>query len=246
MVKALIWIFIIAGFIIGMILAAAGPGTRLGWWDYGTGLLIIREGAMPALIALAASILGVVLSIFLARGLLLMALLSVGVAAVSAYVPRAVSNAFAANPVIHDVTTDFDDPPLIIAGADEDRKNPAAYLGDDVEPRSQKSVQEAQREAFPDIRPIKSSLAPREAAAKAEAVLAKMGMEITHRAQDDAQITIEAMSTSFWFGFKDDFVVRVRADGEGSVIDLRSKSRVGKSDLGANAKRVRDFTAKFE
>ncbi|HEX7466433.1 MAG TPA: DUF1499 domain-containing protein, partial [Usitatibacter sp.] len=56
---------------------------------------------------------------------------------------------------------------------------------------------------------------------------------------------IEATDTSLWFGFKDDIVVRVRPDGAGSRVDVRSVSRVGKSDIGANAKRVRGFLARL-
>jgi uncharacterized protein (DUF1499 family) len=51
---------------------------------------------------------------------------------------------------------------------------------------------------------------------------------------------VEATDTTFWFGFKDDVVVRVRAaeNGGGSIVDVRSVSRVGQSDLGLNAKRI--------
>ena len=53
---------------------------------------------------------------------------------------------------------------------------------------------------------------------------------------------IEAVATSFLFGFKDDMVIRVtETDGAQVKIDVRSKSRVGKSDLGQNAKRIRRF-----
>ena len=50
---------------------------------------------------------------------------------------------------------------------------------------------------------------------------------------------VEGTDVTFWYGYKDDVVVRVRDSGTGSVVDIRSKSRVGVSDLGANAKRVR-------
>ena len=56
---------------------------------------------------------------------------------------------------------------------------------------------------------------------------------------------IEATTRSFWFGFTDDIVVRVLPDGSGSRIDMRSVSRVGRSDLGANAGRIRRFQAQL-
>ncbi len=57
---------------------------------------------------------------------------------------------------------------------------------------------------------------------------------------------IEATATTFWFGFKDDVVVRVRSTVNGSIVDVRSVSRVGQSDLGANAKRIRAILAGLE
>jgi uncharacterized protein (DUF1499 family) len=66
-----------------------------------------------------------------------------------------------------------------------------------------------------------------------------MGWEIV--AADPATGRIEATATTFWYGFKDDVVVRVGAGNGGSVIDVRSKSRVGRSDLGANASRIRTY-----
>jgi uncharacterized protein (DUF1499 family) len=68
-----------------------------------------------------------------------------------------------------------------------------------------------------------------------------MGWELV--ASDSAAGRIEATATTPWFGFKDDVVVRVRPDGSGSRIDVRSVSRVGKSDVGANAKRIRTYLA---
>ena len=56
---------------------------------------------------------------------------------------------------------------------------------------------------------------------------------------------VEATATTFWFGFKDDVVVRVREYETGSKIDVRSVSRVGASDLGANAARIERFLNAF-
>lgn len=74
---------------------------------------------------------------------------------------------------------------------------------------------------------------------QALAVARKMGWEIV--AADPAAGRIEAIATTFWYGFKDDVVVRINEDNEGSVIDVRSKSRVGRGDLGANASRIRAY-----
>ena len=70
-----------------------------------------------------------------------------------------------------------------------------------------------------------------------------LGWEVT--ASDAPSGRIEAIATTSWWGFKDDVVIRVRPEGTGSRVDVRSVSRVGVSDLGANAKRVREFLAKL-
>jgi uncharacterized protein (DUF1499 family) len=73
-----------------------------------------------------------------------------------------------------------------------------------------------------------------------------MGLEVVH--VDEQAGIVEATATTFWFGFKDDVVVRVRpaASGVGSLVDVRSVSRVGVSDLGANARRIGEFLELFE
>ena len=67
-----------------------------------------------------------------------------------------------------------------------------------------------------------------------------MGWDIVARAPTDGRL--EAVDTSHWFGLQDDIVVRIRPEGaKGSRVDIRSKSRIGQSDFGVNARRVRAF-----
>ncbi len=66
-----------------------------------------------------------------------------------------------------------------------------------------------------------------------------MGWEIIAAVREEGRI--EATATTRWFRFKDDVVIRVQPQGTGSRIDVRSKSRLGRSDLGANAKRIRAY-----
>ena len=70
-----------------------------------------------------------------------------------------------------------------------------------------------------------------------------MGWEIV--ASELAEGRIEATATTFWFGFKDDVVVRVTPTDSGSRIDVRSVSRVGRSDVGANAERITAYLAQI-
>ena len=99
----------------------------------------------------------------------------------------------------------------------------------------------AQRQAYPDIRPIALAAPPAEAFARALDAAKRMGWEIV--VADAGTGHIEATATTPWFGFRDDVVVRVTPAAAGSRIDVRSVSRVGKGDLGTNAARVRRYAA---
>ena len=147
-------------------------------------------------------------------------------------------------PPIHDISTDTQNPPAFVEtklsriGA----QNGVEY-GDAVWPAERLAA--ATLSAYPELRPINSSLERSEAIEKSREVLESMGLEII--SVDFEAGRLEAVETSFWFGFKDDIVVRVQEapNANGVRIDIRSKSRVGQSDLGVNAKRVLAFTKNF-
>jgi uncharacterized protein (DUF1499 family) len=138
---------------------------------------------------------------------------------------------------IHDVTTDTNDPPLFVeilplrAGA----RNSAVYGGS--------QVAEAQHAAYPDIAPVDLAISPAATYAHALAVANAMQWEIV--ATDSSAGRIEATATTRVFRFKDDVVIRIRPRDSGSRLDIRSVSRIGGSDLGKNASRIRDFIARL-
>ena len=136
-------------------------------------------------------------------------------------------------PPIHDITTDTDAPPAFVAAVALNAPGRTDY---------DPAVAEQQRAAFPDLGPAMLPVAPADAFDRALAVVQEMGWELL--ADDAAALRIEATDRSFWFGFPDDVVVRIAADGEaGSRVDVRSLSRVGGGDLGVNARRVREIVA---
>ncbi len=139
-------------------------------------------------------------------------------------------------PRINDITTDTDDPPVFVKalthGPNQGRD--MSYPGVDFATQ--------QIEAYPDIEPIKIPVPPAEAFEKIRSALTELpNTEVTDADPEEGRI--EGSCTSRLFRFVDDVVIRVRPYGEGrgagSLIDIRSKSRDGKSDLGANAKRIR-------
>jgi len=249
MVRRLIGLISFSAIAIALAIGVSGPGARLGLWDWGTGLQIIRQAALPALVAAGLSTLAFLFAVVKARALAWAPLVAAIAAGSAGYAPLAMKKAAESNPFIHDITTDFENPPQILAAADLPRSNPAAYAGAEPAPRSTPpmTTAQAQREAFPDIAPLEIPLSVTEARQKAEGALVEMGLEILAEGPDGDAAgggwRIEAVATSRFFGFKDDFIVRITPIDAGVRIDARSKSRVGMSDLGANAARVRAFLA---
>ena len=101
-----------------------------------------------------------------------------------------------------------------------------------------------QEEAYPDLNTLVSPLSTDEAYNRALQVATNLGWDIYH--QDSNTGVIEAVDTTSIMGFKDDIVIRVRSSAQGTLLDLRSVSRVGEGDLGANAKRIRAFRDAFQ
>jgi uncharacterized protein (DUF1499 family) len=134
--------------------------------------------------------------------------------------------------ILRGITTDPDDPPPFAAAARE-----PANQGRDLS--YPPSFAAEQRRAYPDVRPLLLPQPPGEAFVRAQRAAGELGWKTTY--SDPAAGVFEAQQVSPTFLFVDDIVVRVRPESEGSRIDVRSKSRDGKGDLGVNAKRIRAF-----
>ena len=252
MISRIIALISIATIVIALALFSAGPGTRFGLWDYGVGLDLIRKLSLPVIIGAVLSAMAFIAALLRDRSQLVVSFLALVMGAVAAFIPLKMRSLAETHPFIHDITTDFDNPPQILAAADLPRNNPAAYVGAEQAPREAEGVTiaEAQRAAFPDIGPIMSVNSLENVRDAAREVIDEMGMEVLAEGPADQNTgggwRIEAAFTSTWFGFVDDFVVRISPAAENQVIvDVRSKSRVGLSDLGANGARVRTFTEKL-
>lgn len=220
-----------------VMVVGAGPGTKHGLWPWMVGLTMLKWATYLGMLAAAvAAVLVLLLAVprWRARPWIPLVALCIALAAIAP--PLILLSQAKQVPPIHDITTDVTDPPAFVALAELRGKEPngAAYGGPEVAAQQQK--------AYPDIRTVLVKAAPREAHQAAIDAARSLGWEVI--ASDAASGRVEATDTTGWFGFKDDVVVRVRPEGSGSRIDVRSVSRVGKSDLGANAKRVRQFLAK--
>ena len=223
---------LLLGVIAILLLLAAGPGTRFDLWDYRTGFQLMRWAAFAGLAAAGLASVMLLLPGTRRAGLAgLLVALALGLGA--AFVPWNALRQARALPPIHDITTDTGRPPEFVAilPLRAAAPNPAAYGGPEVA--------RAQAGAYPDLRTQRMDAAPADAFKRALQAARSMGWEIV--AADAAAGRIEATDTTFWFGFKDDVVIRVEADGAGSRVDVRSVSRVGVGDVGANARRVRAY-----
>ena len=226
----LVGLGILAAGIAVVLILVSGPGYR---FELVPLRLAFRLGMAAALIAVfAALVLIVGLLARGGRGRMPAAAISL---LVSAAIAAQLLNVYATSkrvPPIHDITTDTVDPPQFDAllGARADAPNPPDYAGE--------AVAKQQAEAYPDIAPIRlTGVSPAEAIAAAESAARALGFDVII-AQPEKNL-LEATDVTFWYGYKDDVVVRATPSGDGTTLDIRSKSRVGVSDLGANAKRVR-------
>lgn len=205
----------------------SGVGYRLGWWRHPEAFTLFEWATYAAVIALFISILGTFKTRPKSqkRGLLL------GITGIVLSLPVISATVLfeysaSAYPRINDITTDTQDPPSFW-----DVPNPIEYPG--------QSVADLQLAAYPDIKPLELKLSPKMAFEKALAVVTENDWEVITTDADEGRI--EAVDTSLLFGFKDEVVVRIAATDEGSIIDIRSRSRIGRIDRGANAKRIRRY-----
>jgi len=139
-------------------------------------------------------------------------------------------------PAIHDITTNTTAPPQFVTAA-ERRGEGANSL--DIKP----DFIAAQEEAYPDLTTLRTDLPAPDAFNRAVEVATELGWEVYYQDRDAG--VIEAVDTTAIMGFKDDVVIQVVSGFSGTAIDLRSVSRVGLGDLGANAERIRTFVAAF-
>jgi uncharacterized protein (DUF1499 family) len=206
--------------IAAALLFFSGLGVRAGLWPFRVGFGMFAGAMLAGLAAIgAASIALAVRRLRHPKGMLVAALV---IGAASAAMPLEHLRRVKTLPYINDIATDTETPPQF--------SQPKVY---------ESHVAELQRLGYPGLQPLHLAVPPAQAFARALAATQAMELEIV--AADEKAGRIEAVATTRWFGFKDDMVVRIVGSDAGSRIDVRSKSRVGRSDVGANARRIQEF-----
>ena len=219
---------------IALLIVASGYGVRFGAWDVRSAFAMLRWGAYAEVAIAAVALVLMLMPRSRVQGVIALGI-ALAVAGVAGVVPLAWMQGARSLPPINDVTTDPANPPAFVAILPLRAKAsvPATYPGS--------ANAEVQRQAYPDIAPVRVAAPPATAFSTALSVARAMGWIII--AADAAAGRIEATATTPWFGFHDDVVIRVAAEGSGSRIDVRSVARIGRGDFGTNAARVRDFAA---
>jgi uncharacterized protein (DUF1499 family) len=198
-------------------------------------LAVFLCGALAAAAAAVVSLFGLIVTLRRpksARRGLALAVLSVLAAAALIAVPARFRMG-GPKPLIHDVSTDTQDPPQFVAVLPlrANEPNTTVYGGE--------AIASQQRAAYPDLQPYEMNVPPAQAFERALAAVRTMGWSLVAAQASDGRI--EATDTTFWFRFKDDVIVRIRPSGTGSRVDVRSLSRIGLGDVGTNAARIRAF-----
>ena len=156
-------------------------------------------------------------------------------AAVAIFMPLSMMNKAKSVPPIHDITTDLVNPPkfMAILALRANAPNPAAYQGEEIASQ--------QRKAYPELQTQKYPQTTEQVFDAALAAVMSMGLEVV--TSDKSLGLIEAYDTTTWFGFIDDVVIRIQSAEQMTMLDARSKSRVGMSDIGKNAERLNALIA---
>ena len=220
------------GVVSVLALAAAGPLHHMGLVGLTGAFGVLKWAVYGAIATLVLSVIGIIIAARRRYGMsmavtaMIMALLAIGSIGALAWKASRV-------PPIHDITTDTEHPPQFVAVLPlrAAAMNPVEYGGP--------TIVAQQHAAFPDITPLTLAIPPGRAFDRALAAAQTMRWELV--ASDPAAGRIEATDTTFWFGFKDDVVIRVTPAPGGSRVDVRSLSRVGVGDIGANAARIRTY-----
>ncbi|MCY4199221.1 MAG: DUF1499 domain-containing protein [Gammaproteobacteria bacterium] len=216
--------------VLGVLLPIVGAlGTRIEVWSFIVGAPLVLVGFLSAL---SAVILGVIAMLRLRQigGRLVVSAHGAALGLlICLYLGGQVLATLPA-PLIHNVSTDLEDPPTFTLAPTlrPESSNSLFYESERIGP--------IQREAYPDLKPLVVAVTHDELHRQVKRVLEEMGMTVTR--DDPVAGEIEAIATTFWFGFEDDLVVRLREVEDGTRMDMRSVSRVGLGDMSANANRI--------
>ncbi|MBZ6076240.1 DUF1499 domain-containing protein [Microvirga puerhi] len=232
------WSPMVAWFALAVTAMAAGL-IRFGRIDYESGFAALGAGIVVALLAVAFSFMAFIRIWQEGRRGLGAAVRGLVIAGLVLAYPAWMAVKAATLPPITDVSTDTDDPPTF------SRSRAALEArGGRIPPDVSPAVREAQRQAYTRIAPLTLDVGPDEAFEVVQSAAKRLGWEVIEAVPPGGRVgtgRLEAVARSFLLKVPDDVTVRIRPRADGTRIDIRSASRMGKHDLGANAARIRAF-----
>lgn len=238
MKKAMIKTFFYLSLVVTILFVLSGYGYQWGIWGLGTGFTILQYSAYTAIGLLVIQIVlffftkdsGISIKAMLLTGFMLTLIVS----ATSVYWQYRAQNA----PPIHDITTDLESPPEFVAMTRlrADAPNPPEYAGDET------AI--IQQEAYPDIQPLIVSAPVQEVIDEIVSLIAEREWKMVSINRQEGRV--EATEKLAWFGFEDDVVLRITETDTGTRVDMRSKSRIGRGDVGVNTGRISSFLNDLE
>ena len=216
----------------------SGYGYQWELWTLGMGFSLLRYSAYAAIGLLVAQLLA--LFFMKKSGAKAVSMLVVGVmftlliSGTALYWQQKAQGV----PPIHDITTDMENPPEFVAmiRLREDAQNPPEYSGEEAA--------EAQREAYPNVQPLMTAAPKQEVIDEIVTLIVSRNWDLVSINRQEGRV--EATEKLAWFGFKDDVILRITETDDGSRVDMRSKSRIGRSDIGVNADRIESFLRDLE
>lgn len=219
-----------------LLVALAGPLYKFGVIDLATAFTGFKFGVFAGIAALI--LLAIQLLFKRNTASIGSALISAVLAITAIAIPLSMMNTAKNVLPIHDISTDLVNPPAFVAIAPlrADAPNLAAYDGIETA--------EQQRIGYPDLQTLRYDQTQPELIAATKQAIENLGWELVNIDADKG--IVEATDTTAWFGFKDDVVVRVTDNENERLVDIRSKSRIGGSDLGKNAARVHGFIKELD
>jgi uncharacterized protein (DUF1499 family) len=221
-----------------LVLGAAGPIYRTGLLSLQSAFQLLRWAAYIGLAGVAIALaVGAFAYFRQGRKVQILAGLGFVLGLVAFAIPFQLQRTARSVPPIHDITTDLENPPAFQA---------VVALRADAENSLDRSPEltRQQRDGYPDLAPVTVPGSLDQTFDKALATAQTEGWQIV--TADKSTGRIEATDTTRWFGFKDDIVVRLTPWGTGTRVDLRSVSRIGRSDIGTNARRIRRYLEKLQ
>lgn len=237
----------------------AGAALALAWFAIlviAYSIVLLRTGAVDTSAGFAAVVTGLALALLAAVVAVVAmvvvwrtgakggarALFALALAGATLGGPAYVAARGLAKPAINDISTDLADPPPFDRAAADRRPGDGPAPG--AIPQAQAALQ---REAYPDIAPLRLALPSDEVANLVLGLIEEREWAVlgptSYPRGGGPTGRVQAVARTALLGLKDDVSIRVRPDGDGAIVDMRSASRIGRGDLGANAERIRGFLA---